>query len=110
MRETIGHLRDRLGKVLGIAVLINLLLAVAMAASPSLHLQVHHDADHEDHECVVTHLLDGDFSDGVPAAPVCVSAPEWSGFAEALPWAAQDDVADLWLTNGVLEHGPPVVG
>jgi hypothetical protein len=27
-----------------------------------------------------------------------------------LPWAAQDDVADLWLTNGVLEHGPPVVG
>ncbi len=110
MSMTAGHLREFFRRALGLALLINLLLAVAMAASPSLHLRVHHDADHAEHECVVTHLLNGDFSDGVPAAPVSVSAPEWSGFAEALPWTAQDDVADLWLTNGVLEHGPPVVG
>lgn len=90
--------------------LVNLLLAVGMAALPSLHLQVHPDADHADHACVVTHLLNGDFSDGVPAVPVSVSAPEWSDFAETLPWAAQDDVAEFWLINGVLEHGPPVVG
>ena len=94
----------------GLVVLGHLLLAIALAASPSLHALVHHDADHADHECVVTHLLNGDFSDGIPVAPVSVSAPCWSDLAETLPHGAHDDVAELWLTNGVLEHGPPMLG
>ena len=35
------------------------LLLTAMAASPALHKLIHKDADHADHECVVTMFAHG---------------------------------------------------
>jgi len=81
--------------------------ALAMAASPELHEHVHEDAHHAEHECVVTHMLAGDFGEATP--PVLLTLAPAVPLAE---FAMVDDrgewVRPLFLANGVLEHAPPV--
>jgi hypothetical protein len=38
---------------------LQILLIAAMAASPALHRAIHHDADNDDHDCVVTVFING---------------------------------------------------
>ncbi len=90
--------------------LVQLLLAWVLAAAPALHHLVHDDCDHEDHECIVTHLLHGDISDGLPApliqpAPVAVAIGQAASLKPGVPF-----LSPLFLDDGVLVHGPPVLG
>ena len=95
---------------LGTLLLAEMLLAVLMAASPELHHFFHHDADDDDHDCAVTHMIKGDFSDGASVQTIAVG--------RRLPvmehrLAVQTDdvwVEPLCLDNGVMEHAPPVMG
>ena len=91
-------------------VLLQMLLALALAVSPELHEQLHHDAGSPFHDCAVTHLIHGDFGDGVPVPVMstgpALAPPECEVFTEArAAW-----VRPLFLANGVLEHAPPVSG
>ncbi len=88
----------------------HLLLAMAMAASPELHHYFHGDADHDDHECVVTHLIKGNLHDGTPSPVLTVGLD--LPLLELRSAAVSDPVwvAPLFLKNGVLEHAPPVLG
>jgi hypothetical protein len=89
-------------------VLMSWIAALAMAVSPRLHEHVHEDADHDDHECVVTHLLAGDVGDGVPLLIISV---EPSALATTMKVVASPTwVCPLHRKNGVLEHGPPALG
>ena len=87
-------------------VLAGFALATAMAVSPDLHRQWHADADHEDHECLVTALLSG----GVDHAPVVamtlqppVLTPVCGVERSAVP------ARSFFLECSIFEHGPPVV-
>ncbi len=88
------------------------LIALVLAAAPQWHEHIHADADHDDHECLVTHVMDGDLGNGgglpppveaaePPRVVPCetVSIP-WDG-----PW-----VSPLCLDDGLLVHGPPRLG
>ena len=87
-------------------VLAGFALATVMAASPELHRAWHADADHEDHECLVTALLSG----GVDHAPVVamtlqppVLTPVCGVERSAVP------ARSFFLECSIFEHGPPVV-
>jgi hypothetical protein len=89
-------------------VLSSMLLALAMAASEELHHQLHSDADHEEHDCAVTHLMSGTFGDGaglpmlvIELLPVLIEGGE--------PRQGERRVQPLHLDDGVLEHAPPVL-
>ncbi len=89
---------------------VSLLLALAMAASPELHKHLHGDADHDDHECAATLLLDGAFEDAAPAGAIefKIEAPLVLAYLLARP--SGEGIRPLFLVNGVLEHGPPASG
>ncbi len=90
-------------------VILQMILALAMAAAPELHERFHPDAGDAHHECVVTHLIHGDFGDGVPS-PLMVAGPPALVHETRLPAAAQQPwVAPLFLASGLLVHGPPMV-
>ena len=108
MKRIARHFQSLLLRAAGALVLVNLLFTLAMAASPELHREYHHDADHQDHECVVTHMLHGDFGDGVPLAAITV-APVVLPMVEIIATHHRVWVSPLWLTNGVLEHAPPAL-
>ena len=97
-------------KVVALLATVHFLMALAMAASPELHHYFHHDADDGDHDCAVTHMMKGDFSDGAPvdAMTAVVRLPVMEhrlAVESGEVW-----VAPLYLENGVLEHAPPVMG
>jgi hypothetical protein len=86
------------------AVLAAFLLTLLMAVSPELHDKLHHDADGDHHECLVTALHAGACDD---AAPV----PALASFIATLFEAKLPDetrAADsLFLSFRILEHAPP---
>lgn len=95
---------------LAACVLVQMVLALALAVSPDLHERLHHDAGSPLHECAVTHLIHGDFGDGVPVPMISAGpvppVPETQVFTDArAAW-----VRPLFLVNGVLEHAPPMQG
>ena len=86
--------------------LAQLLMVLAMAASPQLHQWVHHDAGDDGHECAVT-LFSHSGCDTV-AAVVIVAA----FVAVVLGNAVQGHlvgVESLYQARSVLEHAPPSV-
>ena len=91
-------------------VLVQMLLAQAMAASPDLHERLHSDAGDQHHECAVTHLLQGDFGDGAPVPLVSAGPFVPVHETEIIATAPALWVAPLFLMNGVLEHAPPALG
>ena len=84
----------------------NLLVAVALTASPKLHELLHHDADHGEHQCVVTVMLSGG-SDDSPSQVFDVGAL-FASAPDFLPEIHSRDVAPLFLTAHVFEHAPPL--
>lgn len=94
-------------KALVFLLVADLLMVVALAASPQLHQLLHPGADHCDHECAVTVMISGG-SDGSPAPAVFdAGAPLVQGFnllAEIHP----SDVPSLFLSAHIFEHAPPL--
>jgi hypothetical protein len=83
------------------------LIIAALAASPHFHQLFHHDADHGDHQCAVTVMISGG-SDG-SLAPQILDAGTISPTAfKFLPEIQSHDVAPLFLSAHVFEHGPPL--
>lgn len=94
-------------KAVAICVLAQWVLALGMVASPELHECLHEDAHHEEHECVVTHMLAGDFGEVAPPALITIGPA--SPLGELVIADGKDaGVRPLCLDNGVLEHAPPV--
>ncbi len=85
---------------------LHLLAVMAMAGLTHLHELAHADAHDEEHQCAVTLYQYGllDAGAAAPQAPrlpePMVATPVRTLCAVALPAPC--------LTNGVLEHGPPV--
>ena len=88
-------------------VLMQMVLALAMAVTPKLHEHFHHDAGDSHHECAVTHLIQGDFGDGAPLPLLTVAPVHAAPSTEVFSVQPAAIVAPLWLENGVLEHAPP---
>jgi hypothetical protein len=96
-------------KVVAGGVLLAWIVALAMAASPQLHEDLHGDADHDHHECVVTHLLAGSIGEAVIDLPVQIGTAPCVGDL-LVAAGAGICIFPLNLANGVLEHAPPVQG
>jgi len=96
-------------QVVAAFMLSQFMLALAMAASPELHHYLHHDSDDDDHDCAVTHLINGDFSDGLPALPVAVTPvnPERELMTTDTEWTPAW-VPPLYLASFTLERAPPL--
>ena len=88
------------------AVVVGLLLASVLAASPELHERLHHDADHQDHVCLVTTLQAGGFEDVLVV--IMAVEPMGKGVATA-PLSDVEAVPSFFLSCRVLEHAPPFV-
>jgi hypothetical protein len=88
-------------------VLAGLLLASFMSASPDLHRRVHHDADDEQHECLVTLMHNGGCGDGAPIVDFVVKGPlEMNVAFSELAVVALDSSL---LRGSISERGPPVL-
>ena len=87
-------------------VLAGFVLALALAASPELHERLHHDAGHEEHQCLATVIGGGGCEDG-PAAPTLASfvAVLFATVPEDHSRAAEAQ----FLSCCVFEHAPPVI-
>ncbi len=92
----------------GIAALLiaHLLVVAAMAASPGIHEWLHHDADHDDHDCAVTLFLSGGVHSAAPLVILSVWIP---CFAGNLPDPIFRAPALPLTWSGILEHAPPAV-
>ena len=87
------------------ATLAGFLLALLLAASPELHERLHHDADHDDHECLATVLHAGGACDDTLPPPTLASY--LAELFEPAPVDGSRVVAALFLDCGILEHAPP---
>ncbi|HEV7404803.1 MAG TPA: hypothetical protein VGO11_17810 [Chthoniobacteraceae bacterium] len=87
------------------ATLAGFLLALLMAASPALHERLHHDADHDQHECLAKVLHAGGASDDAPAPPTLAAFV--AELFEVAPVDASRVAEALFLDCGILEHAPP---
>jgi hypothetical protein len=92
---------------LAACVIMQMVLALALAASPELHERFHPDAGDAHHECAVTHLIQGDFGTGAPVALIAAGPPVTVHHTELIITAPSLWVAPLFLMNGILEHAPP---
>jgi hypothetical protein len=91
-----------------VCLLISQLVIVAgLAASPHLHQLLHHDADHADHECVVTIMISGG-TDGSPVPQVLDAGTLFLTASDFSPEIQTADVAPLFLGAHVFEHAPPL--
>jgi hypothetical protein len=81
------------------------LVAGWMVASPDLHERLHKDADHADHECLVTLISSGGMDQAL-TAPIILLPPVVIGTI-VRPLHPQW-VQPLFLDAGVLVHGPPM--
>jgi hypothetical protein len=103
--QTPGHTRISVfSRLLAIALLAQLLVAVAGAAAPSLHHFLHHDSDHADHECAITLIAAG----GVESVAVTINIAPLPGEMVSLPAPAPVWVASVFRLARVLEHAPPL--
>ncbi len=107
MLKSLRTLRPAVAIGAAACVLMQMIMALAMAVAPDLHEHLHHDAGDSHHECAVTHLIQGDFGDATPPPSLAIApvqaAPSNEVFADDTPAS----VTPLWLANGVLEHAPP---
>lgn len=95
----------RLWQLTAMVVMLQLIVAQVMAASGSFHEQCHEHADDPAHECVVTLMLGGGYSQVVPdIVPVDVVS-EPPRVPVLAPKAV--DTVPSHLAGGVLAHAPP---
>jgi hypothetical protein len=84
-----------------------LLVVIALAASPHLHELFHHDANHGDHECAVTVMILGG-NDGLPVPQILDASVIFLTAFDFSPEIQTHDVAPLFLSAHVFEHAPPL--
>ena len=99
--------RAQLRAVVASSLLSAFLFALALAASPQLHVRFHADAGAPDHECVVTLIATGK-CEQADAPPVLV-APEPAIVFEKVPSLAPVWVAAPFLGARIFEHAPPAL-
>ncbi|MGB8475111.1 MAG: hypothetical protein WCE61_13585 [Candidatus Acidiferrum sp.] len=99
--------RAPLRAVVASGLLSAFLFALALAASPQLHVRFHADAGAPDHECVVTLIATGK-CEQADAPPVLV-APEPTIVFEKVPSLAPVWVAASFLGARIFEHAPPAL-
>lgn len=87
------------------AVLAQLLIAQAMAASSALHECLHDHAGEQGHECVVTLMLDGGYDTVAPDIIPVVTDSEPPPPPRVISKPA--DSTPSHLVGGVLAHAPP---
>lgn len=104
------RLRDTKGwqSALVCLLIANLLVVVALAASPQLHQLLHHDADQSNHECAVTMMVSGG-SDGSSVPQVLEASVILPVVFDFLLETHLRDVAPLFLSAHIFEHAPPLV-
>ena len=79
--------------------------ATVLAACPSLHELIHHDADDEHHDCAVTMLLAGQVEQ--PAIdPIVLSNPAVLPVSLDQGYETQS-LGSFFLRCRTLEHAPP---
>lgn len=95
-------------RTLTLALLLQFLLGLAMTASPWLHERLHHDANNQHHECVVTVLHSGG-TDGTMVTPIL--APDFHPTPEiaTVSQVISCEVASIFLRARVFEHAPPAL-
>jgi hypothetical protein len=79
--------------------------ATVLAACPSLHELIHHDADDEHHDCAVTMLLAGQVEQPV-IDPIVLSTPATLPVALDQSYETQF-FGSFFLRCRPLEHAPP---
>ena len=80
--------------------------AMILAVCPELHEFIHHGADDEHHDCVVTAILSGGI-EHMPIIPVVADAP--APASECLHALFDARVAvSFFLSCRILEHAPPM--
>jgi hypothetical protein len=89
---------------IALLLLVHLLTVAAMAASPSFHEWLHHDSDHEDHECAVTLFLSAGIQSTVQPVLQFERIALFDRELAALEIAAPGLPL---LRSGILEHAPP---
>lgn len=99
---------EKLRLALVTLVLVGFALAGLMSVSPDLHQLLHHDANNDEHECLVTVLHHGGCEGALPA-PLLTTVNTLI-LSSAVPTLHPQWVEPLFLTNCVLEHAPPVMG
>ncbi len=87
--------------------LLAILFALALAASPQLHARFHPDAGAPNHECAVTLIASGK-AQQADAPPVLVAPPPAVIF-EKIPALAPVWVAAPFLGAAIFEHAPPAL-
>ncbi len=107
MLKTLRHTK-KLKSALAAMLLAGFALALLMSASPELHRLLHHDANDDAHECLVT-TLNHDGCDSDVPAPLLTKVHDIVFFS-AVPVLHSQWVEPLFLMNCVLEHAPPVTG
>ncbi len=92
-----------------LALALHFLLGLAMTASPWLHERLHHEANDDQHECLVAVMHSGG-TDGTVIAPVL--APDFHPAPEFVPVAERhsSEIPSIFLRARVFEHAPPSLG
>jgi hypothetical protein len=85
--------------------LIALLCAIALSASPQVHERIHRDANKSNHECAVTLIASGNYHHSTSVPVVSVPAPA-TQFSRILALTSQW-VEPLFLGACIFEHAPP---
>jgi hypothetical protein len=89
--------------LLVIGLLAAQLAILALAACPSLHMWLHHDADQPDHQCAVTAVVAGQLD--IFVATVVTFLPFAVGFVATRMFVR---VPRPFFGSYILEHAPPV--
>jgi hypothetical protein len=91
--------------VVALAVLSAFLFALALAAVPDWHAQVHLDQATPNHLCAVTIVAAGNYEH--VAAPRIVVAPQPVEHVSTVPALHSVSIAPLFLGGAIFEHAPP---
>jgi hypothetical protein len=94
-------------RVVALAVLSAFLFALALAAVPDWHAQIHLDQAAPNHLCAVTLVAAGNYEHA--AAPRIVVAPQPVAHVAAAATLHSVSVAALFLSGAIFEHAPPAI-
>jgi len=89
----------------GSGLIVALLFAIALSASPQLHARLHPDANRGNHECAVTLIASGNYDHATPT-PVVVPPSPAVQFS-TIPALTPQWVEPLFLGACIFEHAPP---
>jgi len=92
----------------GSGLIVALLFAIALSASPQLHARLHPDANRGNHECAVTLIASGNYDHATPTPVVAPPSPAVQ--FSTIPALTPQWVEPLFLGACIFEHAPPAHG